>query len=148
MSKILPWLYLGSKNDAMNIGFLTNNHITVVINVAVELQHIIYPNVPVVVKIGLYDDPEEDINMYFDYIYRCMKLAELRNQNVLIHCAAGISRSSTFVAHYLMRDQNMKLTEAIRYMRKIRKQVRPNDGFMHQLHSYKYSKDINGINND
>lgn len=135
MSKILPWLYLGSKVDSLDLNFLIENDISVIINVAVELQTIVYPKEVITVKVPLHDSDTEDISMYFEYIHRCLELARLLKQKVLIHCYAGISRSSTFVVYYLMKVNQWTLYKTLGHVRKTRKQVRPNDNFLSQLNA-------------
>lgn len=51
---------------------------------------------------------------------------------VLVHCHAGISRSATVVAAFLMIKRNMTAQEAIRVIRSQRS-IRPNSGFLQQL---------------
>ena len=52
---------------------------------------------------------------------------------VLVHCAAGISRSTTTVLAFLMRTRGMTLINAFALTRNKRPVVWPNDGFMSQL---------------
>jgi len=62
----------------------------------------------------------------------------------LVHCAAGISRSSTIVIAYLMQAMQFSLTEAFKYVREKRPIISPNDGFSRQLQVY---QDILSSNN-
>ncbi|KAL3148458.1 hypothetical protein ABBQ38_013905 [Trebouxia sp. C0009 RCD-2024] len=52
---------------------------------------------------------------------------------VLVHCAAGISRSATVVAAHLMVTEQMTADEAMKSLRQTAPWVHPNPGFMHQL---------------
>ena len=65
------------------------------------------------------------------------------NQNVLVHCFAGISRSATVVCDFLCKyevdvlnkyniDNNLSKA-SIQYVRKFREQVYPNPGFIKLL---------------
>ena len=49
-----------------------------------------------------------------------------------MHCAMGLSRSSTLVLAYLMIHENMTLVEAIKAVAENRN-ICPNTGFMEQL---------------
>ena len=52
---------------------------------------------------------------------------------VFVHCAAGVSRSSSMVIAYLMIERGMRFTEAFDFVRKKREVIRPNMGFRAQL---------------
>ena len=54
------------------------------------------------------------------------------DSKVLVHCFRGISRSSSTVAAYLMRYQNMSAASAFRMMRHSR-YINPNSDFQQQL---------------
>lgn len=55
---------------------------------------------------------------------------------VLVHCQAGISRSSTIVTAYLMRRNGISREEAFEMVRRVRGHVKPNAGFWDQLGVY------------
>jgi|LauGreDrversion4_2_1035121.scaffolds.fasta_scaffold584098_2 protein-tyrosine phosphatase len=90
------------------------------------------------------DNHLSKINSYFDptlsFIIKHLK----KNENVLIHCYAGISRSSTIILNYIMYDLYfnkrfiMKPNDMINYALKIirynRHFIQPNIGFMHELY--------------
>ncbi|KAK3267297.1 hypothetical protein CYMTET_24135 [Cymbomonas tetramitiformis] len=57
---------------------------------------------------------------------------------VVVHCAAGISRSTTVVLAYLMKLHKMPLIDAFRLCYKARRVVWPNDGFMRALIKYEF----------
>lgn len=52
---------------------------------------------------------------------------------VLVHCYAGVSRSATLVAAYLILRRGMTLQEALDTLRAARPTVQPNPGFLAQL---------------
>jgi len=78
------------------------------------------------------DMPNQDILTYFP---QCIEFIEegRKSGGVLIHCAAGVSRSATIVCAYLMATENLTLTEAIEEVRKCRPCICPNHGFKKQL---------------
>jgi len=55
-------------------------------------------------------------------------------KNILVHCAAGVSRSATLlVAHMLFSDHTLSLKDALAQVRTVRAVANPNPGFMRQL---------------
>lgn len=51
---------------------------------------------------------------------------------VLVHCAMGLSRSSSLVLAYLMIHENVTLADAIKAV-SAHRNVSPNEGFLEQL---------------
>ena len=60
----------------------------------------------------------------------------MSNGKVLVHCQAGISRSSTIVIAYLMKKKGISLETAFRETKKIRSIVEPNILFYSQLYEF------------
>ncbi|EFX83149.1 hypothetical protein DAPPUDRAFT_302119 [Daphnia pulex] len=82
--------------------------------------------------IPAYDTFTFNLSRYF-YEAACFIDEALRSGGiVLVHCHAGISRSATIVAAFLMIKRGMTAQEAIRVIRS-RRSIRPNAGFMQQL---------------
>ena len=52
---------------------------------------------------------------------------------ILVHCSAGMSRSPTIVAAFLMKRRQMTLMQALKQIVDVRPQVCPNPGFIQQL---------------
>lgn len=63
---------------------------------------------------------------------------------VFVHCKAGRSRSVSAVIGYLVAKQSHTLKTAYELVRRVRKGVSPNLGFMAAL--MKVEKDVHGIN--
>lgn len=85
------------------------------------------------------DDEDEPISNHFRQVYEIIDTALTQNKKVLVHCAAGISRSPTFVIAYLMQENKWSLEEAFQFVKKRRCGIRPNIGFMNQLQTLEYS---------
>ena len=55
------------------------------------------------------------------------------DDKILVHCAAGASRSATVVIAYIMWIKKMPFKEALEFVHKKRQIVRPNPAFKDQL---------------
>ena len=57
------------------------------------------------------------------------------NRKILVHCAAGISRSSSMIIGYCMIYKKMSLLESYKFVKLKKSNIAPNPGFMRQLMS-------------
>lgn len=69
------------------------------------------------------------IPMTTAFINKCRK----NGGKVLVHCSAGISRSSSIIIAYLIQTKQMSLKDAYLYVKERRSVIGPNIGFMRQL---------------
>lgn len=68
--------------------------------------------------------------------YRAIEIAVSHNVGVLVHCAAGVSRSVSVVCYYLMTRYAWDYARAIAYIRENRSIAMPNQEFQRQLMEY------------
>lgn len=59
--------------------------------------------------------------------------ANLEKTNVLVHCQMGISRSSTLVIAYLMKEYGLSFNKAKKLVQEKRSWICPNEGFEKDL---------------
>lgn len=59
--------------------------------------------------------------------------ARKRNENVLVHCQAGKSRSASVVIYYLMKRYSISFEDAYCHVAKIRPEIGLNTGFHNML---------------
>ncbi|KHJ90974.1 dual specificity phosphatase, catalytic domain protein [Oesophagostomum dentatum] len=133
MNEIIPNLYLGSLRDATDTQQLKKHRIQYVVSV-----HDLTANHPAhkhlkVLKIQLSDCASADISSHFASTNQFIHAARLKQAAVLVHCLAGVSRSATVVAAYLMTMCDMSFFNAITFMSRKRPVVNPNFGFRMQL---------------
>lgn len=81
------------------------------------------------------DDPDENLERYFQYTADWIERHVQEGNNVLVHCAAGMSRSATILINYMLvyLPEFQSVQEALEYVREYRPIVHPNRGFMKQL---------------
>ena len=75
----------------------------------------------------------EDIAFLLPKAVRFIHASRHAGKTVLVHCAAGVSRSSTVVIAYLMATTEMNWEAALDFVRNRRRCVSPNPGFLLQL---------------
>lgn len=135
--EIEPRLFLGSI-DALDEAWLRTHNITHVISVVPLEPH---EHVPVWtiraqhLEISVRDARDQDLLRYFDQTcaFIVNALAEKPNNNVLVHCYAGISRSASVIIAYLMKLHTWSYPEALACVRQERAIVQPNYAFEVQL---------------
>lgn len=88
------------------------------------------------------DDKDERISEYFFSVHKIISNAITDNKNVIVHCAAGMSRSPTLVIAYLMIENRWSYEEAFNYVKNKRPIVEPNIGFIKQLKALEFKLKI------
>lgn len=73
--------------------------------------------------------------------YHFIDNAVTSNQNVLIHCIAGVSRSVSIVVYYLMKKYHISYRDAIKIIKKKRPISNPNISFIKQLEAYQNKRE-------
>jgi hypothetical protein len=79
------------------------------------------------------DDPATDLAAQFESAVRFIDDGLARGMQVLVHCMAGVSRSATIVAAYLIDRHRVGVKQALRLLTAARPQADPNLGFRAQL---------------
>jgi protein-tyrosine phosphatase len=81
----------------------------------------------------VYDAPNENLMPHWPKAIEFIRDGINKGGNVLVHCYAGISRSSSTVIAYLMVEKKVTFYNAATYVRKKRAIIYPNIGFQRQL---------------
>lgn len=79
------------------------------------------------------DLPETNLATVTHRTSEIIKNIRDRNGRVLVHCNAGVSRSSAVCIAFLMSQHEMKFENAFALVKSKRECIRPNDGFLKQL---------------
>ncbi|XP_045688924.1 dual specificity protein phosphatase 15 [Phyllostomus hastatus] len=134
MTKVLPGLYLGNFIDAKDPDQLGRNKITHIISIHESpqplLQGITYLRIPVA------DTPEVPIKKHFKECVHFIHCCRLNGGNCLVHCFAGISRSTTIVTAYVMTVTGLGWREVLEAIKSTRPIANPNPGFRQQLEEF------------
>ncbi len=133
-NEILPnELFLGNHVAAKSREFLGSKGIRGVVNAAWEVSS----------PLGLYSDLKiKSLHLELDdnhtekavvHVDKVIEFIKSVDGPVLIHCAAGVSRSTTMLTAYLMKHKKMSLIAALCLVKKNRPIIYPNRGFFKQL---------------
>ncbi len=128
-NNIIDGLYLGGIQSTWNDYVYEYFNINAVFTIGRELEPLILANMTH--KECILDDID-GAKMNFkilDEIHNCLQ----KGNRCIVHCFAGVSRSSTMVIAYLMKYKNMRLGEAYDLVKSKRYNIYPNDGFWKQL---------------
>jgi len=90
-------------------------------------------------RVPVTDSETTDIGAYFDAATRFIDEELKKGGRVLVHCVAGVSRSTTLVLAYLVRYRGYSLLDSFDLVAEKRKIAWPNDGFYRQLIAYERS---------
>jgi len=137
VTQIADNLYISDYETSFNKELLKEHGITHIISCVYGLTPR-YPDDFKYKNIPLIDNPSEPILVYFDDACEYINNAIKNNGNVLVHCMYGASRSVTIIAAYIINKAKGEVTPkmALKYLRKKRKVVNPNEGYIDQLEKY------------
>lgn len=132
MSLITPHLYLGDAHDSRDFNFLMSKNITLIVNCAKEINNF-YSGRFKYLNLDLDDVPSQNIvdalRISSDTILQHMKKGGI----TFVHCAAGISRSSSVVIYAIMRLHDWDYEKSFKYVKSMHNRTNPNPGFVEQL---------------
>ncbi|MBW0495894.1 hypothetical protein O181_035609 [Austropuccinia psidii MF-1] len=136
LNQIIPNIFIGDFSASQSITLLEKKNIRSIVSVikhsSSSFPQFDYLNIPID------DNLNTNICQYFDIVTDWIqsKLILQPHFGILIHCAAGVSRSTTLLAAFLMKSKNLSPKDAISLISSKRPQVQPNDFFIYQLELY------------
>ena len=132
ISQITPNIYLSGFMIASNKEELKKHNIKSIIYCTKNLDNY-FPNDFIYTNIPIDDTFDQHIEQYFDKTYKIIENSVNKNEKILVHCHAGISRSATIVIAYLMRKNKWSRDQALNFVKLKRIIVNPNIDFMKAL---------------
>lgn len=133
---VRPFLLLASQDAAHDIDTLQRHKVSHVLNVAYGVNNLL-PDQLVYKTLQILDLPDTDITSYLEECSSFIDQARAQEGVVLVHCNAGVSRSSSIAIGYLMLREGLSFDDAYGQVKLARPSIRPNPGFYQQLQSYK-----------
>lgn len=135
-TRILPFLYLGSQDDALDKQILRDHNISYELNVSTACPKPEFIHDSHFLRIAVNDNYNENLLPYFPKAFNFLDKVRESNGCAIVHCLAGISRSATVAISYVMRHLNMSSDDAYRYVKSKRATISPNFNFLGQLLEY------------
>ena len=133
ISRITDTLYISGKEDCMNLSVLQKNGITHIINMTTDIPNHFIENQIHYLNLQALDSHKQTLSQFFQIAFGFIEAAKEKNGRVLVHCHAGISRSSSMVIAYLMWSRGWRFGDTIVFVKKQRSCIDPNIGFIGQL---------------
>lgn len=140
-----PWhitdhLYLGSMENALNLGYLQELGINSLLNCAatddVRPLYASPPNVIRYCSLQAEDTLEYSIQQHFDAAIIFLKECHRKRSRVLVYCKRGVNRSATICVAYLVLYGGLTLIDAMRRVFMVKPNVFTNHAFVRKLYTY------------
>lgn len=125
MSEILPWLFLGDRDDASNICFLRRHKIECIVNCTNDLpfyfKNARHPYTFQYIKCPVNDDltmkSGKRMSQILPDVVKTLKDNAMNLRPTLVHCKMGRQRSATVVAAYLLYIKRFdRVEDAIKFI--------------------------------
>lgn len=138
LSKICPALWLSSMFSVQH-KILQENGITHVLSVMPDsdnLRDMLICGKYQHLRIQEHDGDDTNLLAYFSKAVQFIDAAHSKGGSVLVHCVAGVSRSPTIIAAYLIHHYWMSTDEALAHIRTVRPFIEPKRAFVAQLREW------------
>jgi predicted protein tyrosine phosphatase len=148
ISRIIPGLYLGNIIASYHMPTLQSHDIGAVVSL-IEKRHPCWTTARFQAQIPSSDNlnssenrhlfsptsdsDTQDLLVHLQVVCDFIDVQRTAGRNVLVHCVAGVSRSPTVVAAYLMRKWGKGADKTLAYIAGKRREVRPSENFVAQL---------------
>ncbi|PAV59301.1 hypothetical protein WR25_13889 isoform B [Diploscapter pachys] len=124
-SQIFDYLYLGNEWNASNYDELMSNEVGYILNMTREVDNF-FPQQFCYRKYLVSDEPSTQLLSHWNETTEFIKLAKESGKKCLVHCKKGVSRSSSTVIAYIMKEYGWALDKAVDHVKKRRNCITPN----------------------
>lgn len=134
VDQIIDRLFISGEDPAGDKMILDQHKITHILNLTTNVRNKFESDI-IYKQIKINDLPSVKIDCHFAEAFNFLdNVLKLENNSVLVHCHAGVSRSSSFIIGYLLHKRFFRsYQEAHDFVKQKRPMIRPNDGFVKQL---------------
>ena len=140
---ITDYMYLGDRHDASDPVLFKSLKITHVVNATTDIANYWQYNAKKRIgwkvhyhNVNLNDAKGVDIMKHFLNCNRFIMKCAMKRGRVLVHCRAGVSRSTTLATAFLMFYESWRLMDTLKYLTRQRFIIDPNKDFRIQLALY------------
>lgn len=135
LSAILPRLYLGAESDVTQER-LSSLDISYVLSVSRCSPRPTFLPCSRFLRVPIDDSLSADLLPWIPQALSFIDSARSSGASVLVHCAAGISRSPALTVAYIMHCLDLDLDHAYRFVKERRPSISPNLNFLGQLQHF------------
>ena len=135
---MLPYLYMGDGDAAMNRDELKRLNVSIVINAASEDVDSMYPDDFTYTEFPIEDLHDATPSRHFNDTYDALSAVKEQQRVALIHDTTGKNISPTLVLAYMMlsakrQDKHLPLSQALKFVQGKAPGAQPSEQFMEQL---------------
>ncbi|XP_048814917.1 dual specificity protein phosphatase 22-A-like isoform X1 [Lagopus muta] len=135
MSKVVAGLYLGNIRDSEDRDSLRRHGVTHILSVHNGAKPVLEDMTYLCISAS--DSSSQNLRMqHFKESIKFIHECRLRGGGCLVHCLAGVSRSTTIVVAYLMTVTELGWERCLAATKAVRSYASPNFGFQQQLQEY------------
>ena len=140
-SFVMEGLYLGDRHDAGSRKKMLDLGITHVVNATRDIANFFHGKLVggrriKYMNVNINDADGVDIMRYFGETNRFLLKCVRNGGRALIHCRAGVCRSTTILCAFLMYFETWRLIDTLNYLKRCRFIIHPNEDFRQQLVLY------------
>uniref|UniRef100_A0A8D0GUW6 Dual specificity protein phosphatase 22-A-like n=1 Tax=Sphenodon punctatus TaxID=8508 RepID=A0A8D0GUW6_SPHPU len=133
-SQVVEGLYLGNIRDSEDRENLAKHGVTHILSVHNNAKPVLEDMTYFCISAS--DSSSQNLIQHFKECIKFIHEFRLHGGGCLIHCLAGVSRSTTVLVAYLMTVTNFGWEECLAATKGVRSYVSPNFGFQQQLQEY------------
>ncbi|XP_051884451.1 dual specificity protein phosphatase 22-A [Pristis pectinata] len=134
MSKILDGLYLGNIRDSQDKDNLVKNGVTHILSICNNAKPVLEDMKYLCIPAS--DSSNQNLIQYFKECIKFIHESRIHGGGCIVHCLAGVSRSTTMVVAYLMTVTDYSWEECLFAVKSVRSYASPNISFQQQLQEF------------
>ncbi|XP_038662215.1 dual specificity protein phosphatase 22-A [Scyliorhinus canicula] len=134
MSKVLDGLYLGNIRDSQDKDNLVKNGVSHVLSICHNAKPVLEDMTYLCIDAA--DSSSQNLMKHFKECIKFIHECRMQGGGCIVHCLAGVSRSTTVVVAYLMTVTDHGWEECLSAVKAARSFVSPNFGFQQQLQEF------------